>query len=83
MLCICDHYIEILVVVEYAGVEYFIFRIDARALPVLFLQFFIWKFLLRVFVQVFHIIMGGNIVEIIIQFFYIFAMIAFAIAQAE
>src|SRR5690606_32940674 len=82
-LCIFDKKIKIAVFVKNAGVDEFEFIVGFCPACVLFVKQFIGRFGLRVFVEVFHMGMRRRVVQIVIAFLYVFAVIALRPAQAE
>ena len=83
VLGISNMNVEVFIVVENSRVEYFIFWILPGSLHVHLAQFVIGEFVLRIFVQVFHVVMRRKIVEVIVEFLHIFAMISLAVSETE
>src|SRR5689334_6116386 len=83
LLGVGNPHIEVFIGVENARIENFIFGFMPRPFAVFGQQHFIGKFLLWVFIQILHIVMRGNIIDMIIQFLYIFSMVAFIITQSK
>jgi hypothetical protein len=72
---VLDEYIEIAVVVEYAGVEQFELRLVLATSSVLFQQLTVREFRLRIFVEVLHIGVHRCRVEVEVVLLYILAVI--------
>ena len=81
--CIFDKNIKIIIIFENAGIHQFIFKGIDSSFFVGFYQLVIRKFTNRIFVQHFHVGMCRRAVEIIIQLFYIFTMIAFIVGKPK
>ena len=82
-LRIFDEHIEIPVVIEYPGIDQFIFRIVAAAPPVGLDQIAIRIRRLWILIQILHVRMGWSAIEVVIVFLHILAMIAFAVGQTK
>ena len=80
---VADGDVEVFLFIEDAGVEDLVFRLLTRAFAVLLQQLFIGEFLLRVFVQVFHVVVSGRIVQIVVEFLDVLAVISFGITKPE
>jgi len=75
--------IKITMVIEYAGVEKFVFEPSAGAFSVLIQQALVGVFRLRILVQILHVGVGRGAVKIEVILLHIFAMIALAGSQAK
>jgi hypothetical protein len=75
--------VEIAVPIENARVQYFVFGLLPGPLAVFLPELFVREGLLRVLVQVFHVEMGGHIVEVVIEFLDILPVVALIIAQPK
>ena len=78
-----DKDIEIAVIIEDARIEQFKFRLVLAAPPIFLHQLRIGKFPLRIFVEHFQVRMRRRGVEVIIEFLYVLAVIAFGIRETE
>src|SRR5271157_1390933 len=75
--------IKISIVIENSGVKQFVLKLFPRTPRVGLHQVEIGKFLLRVFVQVLHVRVGGGTVEIEVVFLDVFAVVALIVCQAK
>src|SRR5690349_17990713 len=75
--------IKILILIEHSCVQYFVFRLGTAPLRIFISQLIVWEFLLRVFIQILHIVVRRKIIEIIIQFLYILTMIALVVTETK
>src|ERR1700722_15035448 len=82
-LGILNENVEIFTLVENTRINEFIFGIKWGSSPIFFFEFLIRKFLLRIFVEVFHVGMGRCRIEVVITFLDIFAMVAFPSIQSK
>ncbi len=82
-LGIFDEDVEVAVVVEDAGVQQFVLRLQAAAALVLLQQLLVGEGLLRVLVQKLHVRVRGRVVEVEVVLLHVLAMVALGAAQAE
>jgi hypothetical protein len=82
-LGIFDKHIKVAVLIEYAGVHQFVFPCRFVPATVFFHQAIIGKSPLRVFVEKFHVGMGGGGIQIKIIFLDVFGMVALDAGQSE
>ncbi len=80
---IFHEHVEVPIVIEDAGVQQFVLHLLAASPSVRLDQVVVGKRRLRIFVEVFHVRMGGRAVEIEVIFLNILSMIGFAIGQSE
>jgi hypothetical protein len=80
---IFDKNIEIAVVVKNAGIQKFVFQFVPTAVAIGDDQILIGISRLWIFVEVFHVGMGGRTVEVKVILLHVLAMIALAVGQAE
>src|SRR6516162_413837 len=80
---ILDKHIEILIAIEHTGIPEFILHLLRRPPLVCFDQVAMGALLLRVLVEILHVGMRRRAVEVKVVFLDIFAVIAFAVGQAE
>src|SRR5262249_38498627 len=76
-------YIEISIVLKDASVQQFIFLIITAAPPIGLEQISIGVSILRVFIKILHVGVGGGAIEVKIIFFDVFPVVALAIGQAK
>ena len=69
--------------VEYAGVEQFVFGIQAAATSVGIDEIDVGECILRIFIEIFHVGVRRRAVEVEIVLLAVFAVIALAVGQAE
>src|ERR1700722_17911282 len=82
-LGVLHEHVEITVVIEYPGVQQFVFCLVFASAPILFDQPGVGKLRLRIFVQILHVGMRRRTVEIEVVLFYVLAMVAFVAGEAE
>ena len=80
---VSDEYIKIFIILKNACVQNFIFRLQFAALFVFIDQLLVRECLLRILVEHLHIIMRRQVFEIVVEFLYIFAMVALVIAETK
>ena len=78
-----EEHIEVAAVVENAGIDEFVFRLQARAAGIFFDQLAVGKLGLRVFVESAHEGMRGVVVEVVKVILNVFAMVSLRVRQAE
>jgi hypothetical protein len=82
-LCIFDDDVEIAIVVEDSGVEKLVFGVVARAASIRLHEIRVRKRALRVLVQVLHVRMARNVVEVEVILLDVLAVIAFRARETE
>jgi hypothetical protein len=82
-LGIFDENIEVTVLVEYAGVEQFVFELTFVAPSVFLQEFCVRKSGLRILVEVLHVGVRGRAVEVKVGFLNVFAVIPFFTRQSK
>src|SRR5258707_5066862 len=83
LFCIGDEHIKIFIVIEYTGIEDLKFRFMFGTDAVFLNELLIRECLLRIFVEVLHVIVCRNIIQVIIQFFHVLPMISLTITQSK
>lgn len=78
-----NEYIPVSIFIENTGVHDFVFGDVARAILILNHQILIRITPLRIFVQIFHVGVGGRRVQIIIELFAILPVISFMACHTE
>ena len=82
VLGVFHEHIEVAVVVEYAGIEQFVFKFLPRPF-ILFHQVAVGELPLRILVQVLHVGVRGRAVDVEVVLLYVLAVVAFAVGQPE
>ena len=76
-------HVEISVIIEHAGIDQFVLWIGPAALVIRGNKIVVWKRVLRVFVEAFHVGVGGSGVEVEVVLLHVLAVVALAVGQAK
>src|SRR5215472_2909385 len=76
-------HIEIAIIFKGASIDQLVLKFAPRSFPVDFYQVLVWERSLRIFVEIFHVGVGWCAVQIKVVLLNIFAVITFAVREAE
>jgi hypothetical protein len=82
-LRVFHEYVEVAIFVEYSGVEQLVFWVIATTLSVCLDKVSVGIRIVRVFIEIFHIGVGGRTIEVEIIFLDVLSVIALAICKAK
>src|SRR5262245_36594328 len=77
------YYIKVIIVIKHAGVYEFKFRVFFGSAAIFFKELFIRKRSAGIFIQHFHVGVGRRIIQVIVEFLHILAMISFRVGQSK
>src|SRR5215510_10214426 len=83
VLGVLDKHIEVAISVEDAGVQQLIFPIDTGEPLTGLDEVVVWKYPLRILIQVFHVRVSRGAIEVKVVFLDIFTVVALAVCESE